>query len=301
MYPDRGQGPILFGATPTLATTATGDPPWAVSREEFNQRIELIVSTWGEPWALERFAPSRMDDPGFRDWWSRVFRAASSPASIRAVLENARDADIRPLLPQVPTRTLVLHRVGDRIVHLDASRFFANQLPNATLLELPGNDHVFFIDGDPVIQAVGDFLRAPAATPVIETRIAIMVYVAEPVLRVSPDKRAAAEGPEGGLIQAAGTGWRVTIPGPDRAIQAARRLRDLGQARPAPIVIHVGACRLSAGRPADAAIETAAELATLAEPGHILVSNTLRDILAGAGIRLETLSSENSHGWTLVD
>ena len=113
MFPDRVGGLILFGATPKVVRSGN-EPVWSSPREAFDQRLAALLATWGEPWAIERFAPSRMHDKAFQAWWPRCLRAAASPSAVKAVIENAAAVDIRGLLSEVATRTLVMGRTGDR-------------------------------------------------------------------------------------------------------------------------------------------------------------------------------------------
>jgi pimeloyl-ACP methyl ester carboxylesterase/DNA-binding CsgD family transcriptional regulator len=149
-YPEQVQGLILYAATATVVQRA-GEPAWANSAEGFERMLERLSGAWGGPWALETFAPSRAQDEAFRAWWARLLRAAASPAAVQAVLANVRAVDIRPLLPEVRARTLVLHKTHDRIVDVAAGRYLAAQLPNATWAELPGRDHIYFVDSAAIV------------------------------------------------------------------------------------------------------------------------------------------------------
>jgi pimeloyl-ACP methyl ester carboxylesterase/DNA-binding CsgD family transcriptional regulator len=124
MYPDLVQGLILFGAT-AKATRDGDEPAWARDRASFLDRVERIVASWGGPWAVAEYAPSRADDARFRDWWARMLRASSSPTAIRRVLQAVSETDVRALLPHVGVRTLVVHRAGDRLVPEAAGRYLA--------------------------------------------------------------------------------------------------------------------------------------------------------------------------------
>jgi pimeloyl-ACP methyl ester carboxylesterase/DNA-binding CsgD family transcriptional regulator len=111
-YPERVLGLILIGATAKVVQT-DGDPDWAsLPRPASLNFLESLYQNWGQPWAAQNFAPSRAHDPHFRAWWAMVLRAASSPSSLKAVLTLVRDVDIRPLLPHIHIRTLVLHKTG---------------------------------------------------------------------------------------------------------------------------------------------------------------------------------------------
>ena len=309
IHPDRVSGLILFGATPTVVQTE-GEPSWASPREIFLQRMEALLATWGEPWAIERFAPSRMRDPGFQDWWSKCLRASSSPASVKAVLQNAAAVDIRALLPQVETRTLVINRSGDRIVPLEAGRYFAEHLPNARFVEIPGQDHVYFVDGDEVVKETIGFIQGAPLEPDVETRLAIVLAVSRASARPTAAQRAILNACQSFRVRPTGPGggFLALFESPRAAISAARRLRGVSSGAPSGVALHVGACRVSDGEPVRTVNQTLLELVKAARPAEILVSGTLRDILAGSGIELtsRTLQKHGRSGrpieaWTLAN
>src|SRR5262245_43867951 len=111
-------------------------------------------------------------------------RSSTSPSEASAVLRVLRDIDIRPLLPQIHARTLVIHKTHDRILNAEAGRYFATHMPNAQWLELPGADHFFFVDGSQTIAAVQQFCRQ-TPEPSADTMIGIVLYLHVPNVRQS--------------------------------------------------------------------------------------------------------------------
>lgn len=144
----------------------------------FNEMIEQIQKQWGGPWAIQNFAPSRENDENFRAWWAKILRSSSSPSSVRATLESVRDIDIRLLLPQVRTRTLVLHKKYDRL-NIEAGRYFATHMPNAQWVELPGADHIYFIESEGLISAIAEFVPETPEKQA-DTWIGIVLYARIP-------------------------------------------------------------------------------------------------------------------------
>jgi hypothetical protein len=284
---------------PKLVQTA-GEPAWAAPAERFEQMIDRMQQAWGGPWAVENFAPTRAGDEGFRAWWAKILRAASSPSSVRAVLEVAREVDIRALLPQVRTRTLVAHKTHDRIAPPAAGRYFAEHLPNATWLELPGGDHIYFVEGEALGEAILDFCLTPATEPQDSSWIGI-------VLRVLPaDGQRLAPGLQDALsrcgarhVAAASPGAVAVFEGPTPAIQCAQQLRRAGMR----ISLHVGECGRARGQPLPSVLAAATRAAEAAEPGQVVVTRTLRDILAGSAVSLteqpRTPASEGAEGLRL--
>ena len=305
--PERVHGLILVGTTARVARTGD-EPAWAVPRAQFDQRIQQWQDTFGQPQALERFAPSRLHDARFAAWWSRILRAASSPSAIRAVLEVARDVDIRSLLPQVRTRTLVVHRTDDRLVPVDAGRYLAAHMPNATLVELPGADHIYFVDADPLVHAVAEFIARPDDVPAPSSWLAVILHMSGAGSHLNDEKRQILGDFAPRHLRVTPHGWTALFETPSRALACARRLRELGRGLVGAMSLHIGECRIADGIPIGVAHEVAQQLAGLANGGEIIVSETLRDILAGSGIPLErfTRSPSAGHapapfGWLVAD
>jgi DNA-binding SARP family transcriptional activator/pimeloyl-ACP methyl ester carboxylesterase len=155
----RVAGLILFGS---LAKGCWApDYPHALRASQYDAWRRQLVAEWGGPAGIDTFAPSLARDPQARAWWAGLLRAASSPGSIRAVLEALRDTDVRELLPRVSVPTLVLHRRNDGAVRFAAGRDMASRIAGAQFVELDGNDHWFFAGAQqPVLEAIKRFITA---------------------------------------------------------------------------------------------------------------------------------------------
>lgn len=284
-YPERVSGLILVAATPRVLRDADGEPAWASTPDGYRDFINSLEENWGAAPGLGNFAPKRANDPAFREWWSRILRGASSPASVRAVLENVGLVDIRGLLPQVRVRTLVLHKTGDRMVRIDAGRYLAAQLPDAQLIELPGEDHIYFVEGDGIVKAALRFMQAPPARGRPETRIAIVLN-----LRLDADGastgslRTEIDSFQPLFVQASAQQVVAVFDSPSRSIRCAQRLREALKKRGFRISLHVGECDFAGGKPGEVVLAEAERAAAMASPGEILVSRVLRDILAGSDV-----------------
>lgn len=281
-YPERVHGLILYSSTPKLVQT-NGEPEWADSEAGFDRTIEQIQSQWGGPWALQNFAPSRAQNETFRAWWAKVLRSSSSPSAASAQLRILRDIDIRPLLPQVRTRTLVIHKTHDRILTVEAGRYFAAHMPNATWLELSGADHFFFVESKQIIAAIQQFCREP--DPSADTLIGIVLYLHLPNIK-QKEKAIQLELKEHRAKGIFFSGAEVTavFDSPSRAIQCALKLRDVLKDESLKISLHVGECTVEDGKPSHMVIEVARRASEFAPQGKILLTQTLRDILAGSGV-----------------
>jgi DNA-binding SARP family transcriptional activator/pimeloyl-ACP methyl ester carboxylesterase len=157
--PDGVAGLVLVGAL--ARGSRAPDYPFALSADQFDTWRERLVSGWGEPIGIETFAPSLASDAQARAWWAGLLRAALSPGALKTVLGAMRDMDVRALLPHVSVPTLVMHRRDDQAVRVDAGRYIAKNIPNASFVELDGDDHWFFSGPqEPVLDAMKDFIAA---------------------------------------------------------------------------------------------------------------------------------------------
>ncbi len=297
MHPESVQGLIAINTTAMPARQGP-EPEWSRPWELFEQSIAGIRATWGEPWALERLAPSVRGDPAFVAWWARALRAASSPSSVESILRQTMRVDIRAILPQVRTRTLVIHRTGDRTVSVGAGRYLAERMPRARLVELAGDDHLFFVDAQPIAREMTRFLAEPNDEPEIETWVAILLHMAGSGSALDDEKRRILDALQPRAIHASAHGWMAAFDAPGRAVRCAERLRALGRGRAGGMVLHVGACRTSDGIPVGGSHDIAMRLLESANPGEVLVSGTLRDILAGSPVPLAPRSLDGGDAFT---
>jgi len=176
-YPNRTSHLILYGTMPKWVRSY--DYPWALSRSQYDQWLNMMLDNWGSPVSLQHFAPSQADEVGFQSWWGKMLRQAATPGSVKDVLEALRDIDVRPVLAHVNVPALILHRTGDKAVPLAGGRFLAQKLPNARFVELSGQDHWWWLgDADSVLSEVQQFLsetdgnataKKGLATPMVES------------------------------------------------------------------------------------------------------------------------------------
>lgn len=150
-YPEKVAGLVIYGGQ--AKGVRSEDYPWGLTSEQYGRWAEKLVKGWGGPVNLEYFTPTRAHDERFRQWWAQTQRLAASPGAIKAILDGIRDTDVRSLLPLVCVPTLVLHRRGDRGVPVESGRYLASHIPGARYVELPGDDHWWWV-GD--TQAIRD-------------------------------------------------------------------------------------------------------------------------------------------------
>jgi DNA-binding SARP family transcriptional activator/pimeloyl-ACP methyl ester carboxylesterase len=159
LHPERVPALILYGTAGKF--TRSADYPWALTAEQWDRWTAQLIKGWGGPVAIEYFAPSQAGEAGLRQRWAHLLRSASSPGGIKAVLEVAREIDVRPALPAIHVPTLILHRTGDRMLRVEGARYLAGQIGGADFVEFPGDDHWWFVgDTAPVLSQIDAFLAA---------------------------------------------------------------------------------------------------------------------------------------------
>lgn len=141
--PSRVEALLLFGTT--AKWTASDNYPHSLKPEQYDSWLDILEDTWGTAVNLEYFAPSCSNDEFMVKWWKKTLRLASSPGAIRAVLDNAKDIDVRPCLKNTLQPTLVVQQHKDRLVRAENGRYLAAHLPNCDYLEVPGDDHWLWV------------------------------------------------------------------------------------------------------------------------------------------------------------
>lgn len=283
MYPERVHGLILYSSTPKLVKT-NGEPNWADDEVRFDNSIEQIQKQWGGAWAIQNFAPSRAEDENFKTWWAKALRSSTSPAEASAVLKVVRDVDVRALLPHIRTRTLVMHKTHDKMLNVEAGRYLASHMPNAKFLELNGVDHFFFVESSQIISAVKEFIQEkPEQTS--DSWIGIILYAK--ILQIKKYESKVLT--ELKSFEAKGISFVndevvASFESPSKAIQCALKLKELIRDESLNIVLHVGECDVENSKPVFSVIESARQTAEFVPQGKIIITQTLRDILAGSGV-----------------
>jgi len=302
-YPERTSAVVAYASYARWLRDT--DHPWAPTRERHEEIARIYEERWGEPLAIGTFAPSQRKDAAFAQRWARYMRAAASPAAAVALYRMNIEIDVRHILSAVRVPTLLLHRVGDRVLTVDYSRYLAARIPGARLVELPGDDHVPWVgDHESIAGEVQEFLTGVRHAPDLDRVLATVLFTDI----VGSTGRAAAEGDarwrdllnrhhgmmrqelarfRGREIDTAGDGFFATFDGPARAIRCAcavvSGMRQLSlQIRAG---LHTGECQLTGDRVGGIAVHIGARVAGLAAPGEVLVSSTVKDLVSGSGLR----------------
>ena len=293
-YPERTIALITFG----VFAKRIYDPeyPWAPTPEERQKFYDAIQNEWGGPVGVDDLAPSVAHDERFRNWWATYQRRSASPSAALSLARLNTSIDVRHVLPAIRVPTLVLHRGGDRDSLVDEGRYIASHIPAAKFVELPGDDHLIFVgEQDAMFREIETFVGNVNDTGEVDSVLATILSVALPSDKV----KAAAE--TLAAIQAAAkreTEWfrgRVVasredpfcgmFDGPIRAIRAARAIRDASAAfGEIKIGLHTGICEILGDRVSGKAVQISREVAERAEPGQILLTNTVMDLVSGSDI-----------------
>ena len=141
-YPEKTEALIMIGSYARRLRDA--DYPWGPTRDERDAFCRRLLDEWGGP-VGSRNAPRRCaGDPAFREWWAAYLRMGASPGAAVALTEMNAEIDVRNVLPSIRVPTLVLHRTGDRCLHVEEGRYLASRITGAEFVELPGDDHLPF-------------------------------------------------------------------------------------------------------------------------------------------------------------
>jgi pimeloyl-ACP methyl ester carboxylesterase/DNA-binding CsgD family transcriptional regulator/class 3 adenylate cyclase len=299
--PERVSALVTFGSS--ARGTWAPDYPWAPSPEEFEQHLVQVQQHWGGPVMVEAYASSLAHDPAFCRWWAECLRSAASPATAVAAERLSAETDIRHVLPHIQAPTLVLHRAGDRLVDVAAGRYLAERIPAAHFVELPGSDHLPFTgDQDALFDALGSFLVEKSTSrpqQLIATVAAINVLgVAETAGRLGEERWAEVSDSYRRLVRnevARGRGRALKFTfdgalamfdGPARAVQFANAVangtRRLGLRT--RIGLHAGEVELGSDGGGGKTVHLATRIAAQAQPGDVIVSDTVAGLVAGSGL-----------------
>jgi class 3 adenylate cyclase len=302
-YPKRTTALILYG---TFASTIRdADYPWTMDAEARRRIIQDMPLTWGRGSYVDLLAPSLAHDQRFRAWWARLERMGASPGAAMALREMNGQIDLRPVLSAIHVPTLVLHRSGDRDSAIEEGRYLASRIPGARFVELAGVDHLPWVgDQDAVLGEVEEFLTGVRQEPEVDRVLATVLFsdmvqstehaaelgdrrwrnVLDNYLNVVRHEMARFRGRE---VDTAGDGFLAAFDGPARAIRCACTIREALRASGLAIRsgLHTGECEVMRDKLVGIAVHIGARVAAEAEPGEVLVSSTVKDLVAGSGLR----------------
>ena len=297
-HPDRTSKLILWNSYPRMF--------WGIEPELRQQMVDtslhLLEKEWGTGSFVGHFVPSAAADPSFRDWWGRFERLAMSPGAAIEAMRVLFEIDVRDILPSVHVPTLVIRNSSDPLPR-EGNRYLAEHIPDARYVELPGLDHFAWREEDGVTQEIEEFLTGERSVAGTERVLATILLT--DIVR-STD-RAAELGDHkwrelldrhdalveralgrfrGHLVDTTGDGVLATFDGPARAIRCATTISESvrGIGLEIRAGLHTGEVEIRGNNLAGIAVHIASRVSDLAGPGEVLVSSTVKDLVAGSGI-----------------
>jgi pimeloyl-ACP methyl ester carboxylesterase len=334
-YPERTTAMVLYGSTPKFGNiyqpSANSEgrdnilsAPRRASLEATWQKVASMAENWGEGQMVEIFAPSFADDEAARRGFGLIERASASPAMIAAVIQATAEIDVTSVLPAIGVPTLVLHRVGDPVVPVEAARYTAGRIPDARYVELAGNDHVPWLgDTDALLDEVEQFLTGARQSRQLDRALATVLFTdivsstqraaelgdrrwRELLATHDTDVRRQVEMHGGRVIKSLGDGYLATFDGPARAIRCGgAAVEDAGSLGvEVRAGVHTGECDLLGEDVGGMAVHIGARVAAKAGPGEVLVSSAVRDLVVGSGIEFDDRGTHELKGvpgsWNLL-
>ena len=301
-YPEKTSALVLYGA---FAKLTKGDGyPWALRPDQVDEAERRIERQWGSGYLLPWAAPSLVDDQHAQAWYARFERMAASPGAAIATVRMNAEIDVRHILPSIRVPTLILHRTGDRLVHVGGSRYMAARIEQARFVEFPGGDHTPWVgDADALLDEIEEFLTGVRHGSEPDRVLATLLFTDI----VGATDRAAALGDRqwrdllerhhslvrrelgrfrGQEVDTAGDAFFATFDGPARAIRCACAIRDAVTSLGITIRagLHTGECEVLDEKVTGIAVHIGARVMGQAGPGEVLVSSTVKDLVAGSGL-----------------
>jgi pimeloyl-ACP methyl ester carboxylesterase len=305
-YPERTRALVLCGGE--VKEELTDDWPWGEStREQHQAAMARLPEIWGSGAMIDYIWPSVSGDEQRYAWMRRLQVEAATPRVAIAFMDMAFAIDVRDVAPTVNVPTLLLHSPRDQVCHIENARFLAREIPGARYVELTGRDHVPWGDSlEEVVAYIREFLTGTRESPEPERALATILFTD----LVDSTRHASNLGDKrwrdllerhheairreltrfrGRELDTAGDGFFASFDGPARAIRCAAAAIDA--VRPLGIEIragvHTGECERVGEKLGGIAVHIGARIATAAAPGEVLVSSTVKDLVAGSGIAFQ--------------
>ena len=319
-HPDRASALILF--SPWVKGWWSPDYPWAYSADELAEWNRHIAEEWGTEafarWNLGIGAPGLETDERFVADWARYYRSCASPGTMQAIDAMHEAIDARAILPTVSAPTLTLQRTGDtHMGSLEEVRYITSLIPGAKMVELPGTAHPpYFGDVDSVVRAVEGFLAGvhreesefdrSLASVLFTDVVGSSARAAELGDREWSDLierhhaivRAMLTRYRGNEIDTAGDGFFATFDGPARAVRCAQQIIQALEPTGLEVRagVHTGEVRTIDSKIGGLGVVIGARVGALAGASEVLVSQTVKDLVAGSGLAFEDAGEHDLKG-----
>jgi pimeloyl-ACP methyl ester carboxylesterase len=310
-YPERTSALVLLNSFARL--TRAPDYSWGTAPDYEKEFVEKMRTGWGQGVFADVVAPSVANEPGFREWWARYERLGTRAGAIVPIRQMLQDVDVRRVLSSIQVPTLILSRTGNRLVDVGHARYLAEHIPGARYVELPGEDHLPFTgDAEAILEEIEEFLTGFRHGGEPDRVLATVLFTDI----VASTERAAELGDRhwrdlldrhdeairrvlarfrGREIDTAGDGFLATFDGPGRAVRAAQAILQAvgGIGLEVRAGLHTGEVELAGSDVRGIAVHIGARVSAEAGPGEVLVSSTVKDLVAGSGIEFE---DRGAHG-----
>ena len=303
-YPERTHALVMYGTYAKRAWSV--DHPYGWKPEQWDKFFHNVENNWGTPSGIDLgiWAPSVSQDEFARQQMAKFMRVAASPGAAKAIMLMNREIDVREILPTVQAPTLIAHRVGDRNIDIKQARYISTHIPNARLLELPGEDHMlWFSDNDEFLGEIEEFLTGVRHEHESE-RVLLTVLFTDIVKSTEQangmgDKkwrnllarhneviREQLKRFRGHEVATTGDGFFAVFDGPARAIRCGKSIQkaitEMGVA--IRVGLHTGECEVLESGYAGIAVHIGSRVMQYASPQEVLVTSTVKDLVAGSGL-----------------
>ena len=305
-HPERTSALMLYEAMPRMSWAPDYDwPPRREEREAYLENGGLL--TWGDGSRILPLAP-KSSSARLRQWFARLERLAASPGTAASLMMMNAEVDVRAVLPSISVPTLVLHRSQDQFIDIRHSRYLAQHIPGARYVELPGEEAISFgTDSQLLLDEIEEFLTGERHTSDSERILATVMFsdivdstrhAAEIGDRRWRDLLESIEAVvmrelarfRGRAVKSMGDGFLATFDGPARAIRCASAIADTTRAQfdlEVRCGLHTGEIEVIGDDVGGIAVHIGARVGASAGPGEVLVSGTVKDLVAGSGIQFE--------------
>ena len=300
-HPQRVSELVLYGTYARMLKAP--DYPEGMSRDQIESFIKFAKEHWGGPVALRMWAPSLAKDEAVQRWWAKLLRTGTSPAGAEALIRLYPEIDVRPVLATITQPTLVLHRTADRTTPLAWGTAIAAGIPQAKFVEMPGPDHLPIYKPEEIVEEIEEFLTGTRHVPEPDRMLATVMFtdIVDSTVRASQLgdadwrklleqhdalMRRELERHRGREVKTIGDGFLATFDGPARGIRCARSATDAVRGLGIEIRagLHTGEVEVMGNDIGGIAVNIGARVGSAAGAGEVLVSRTVKDLVAGSGI-----------------